>query len=170
MDLFKIKLQSQVGTSGQYSGVFDAGRQIIGKYGWRGAFQGFSATMARNIPCFSTYFCFSEFGYRLVNPATAETAPTVSKAFLGGLVGGALAGFGFWGIFYPLEVIKTRMQFDHVDVAKRKYKGMMDCAKKTYAEGGVKAFFKGYTPAIVRALPVNASIFCVVFSVKNAMS
>jgi len=169
VDLFKIKLQTQVGSGGEYSGVIDAGKKIIGKYGWKGAYQGFAPTMARNIPCFATYFCFSEFGYRLVNPVDSPTAPTVTKAFLGGLVGGAIAGFGFWGIFYPLEVIKTRMQSDHIDVAKRKYSSMMDCASKTYAEGGVAAFYKGYTPAIVRAIPVNAAIFCVVFSVKNAM-
>jgi len=169
VDLFKIKLQTQVGSGGEYSGVIDAGKKIIGKYGWKGAYQGFAPTMARNIPCFATYFCFSEFGYRLVNPVDSPTAPTVTKAFLGGLVGGAIAGFGFWGIFYPLEVIKTRMQSDHIDVAKRKYSSMMDCASKTYAEGDVAAFYKGYTPAIVRAIPVNAAIFCVVFSVKNAM-
>jgi len=170
VDLFKIKLQTQVGSGGEYKGVFDAGRKIIGRYGWQGAFQGFSATMARNIPCFGTYFCFSEFGYRLVNPPDALIAPTVSRAFLGGLVGGALAGFGFWGIFYPLEVVKTRMQSDDADIAKRRYKSLADCTRQTYSEGGIQAFYKGYTPAIVRAIPVNAAIFCVVFSVKNAMS
>ena len=169
VDLFKIKLQTQVGTGGEYSGVIDAGKKILGKYGWKGAYQGFAATTARNVPCFATYFCFSEFGYRLVNPVHSVAAPTVTSAFFGGLVGGAIAGFGFWGIFYPLEVIKTRIQSDHTDVAQRRYTSMIDCAQKTYAEGGVQAFYKGYTPAIVRAIPVNAAIFCVVFSVKNAM-
>jgi solute carrier family 25 carnitine/acylcarnitine transporter 20/29 len=169
VDLFKIKLQTQVGSGGEYAGVIDAGRKILGKYGWRGAYQGFAATCARNIPCFATYFCFSEFGFRLVNPVDSPTAPTVTSAFLGGLVGGAIAGFGFWGIFYPLEVIKTRIQSDHIDLDKRRYKSMVDCARQTYSEGGIQSFYKGYTPAIVRAIPVNAAIFCVVFSVKNAM-
>jgi len=168
VDLFKIKLQSQVG-KGEYAGVLDAGRKILSKYGWRGAYQGFAPTMARNIPCFATYFCFSEAGYRWINPPGGLT-PTTSKAFLGGLVGGAFAGFGFWALFYPLEVIKSRMQSDAIDPALRKYHSMADCARKTYAEGGVKAFFKGYVPAIVRGVPVNAAIFCAVFSVKNALS
>jgi hypothetical protein len=37
------------------------------------------------------------------------------------------------------------------------------------AEGGVKAFFKGYTPSLVRAVPVNAAIFMAVFQVKSLM-
>ena len=53
VDLFKIKLQAQVG-KGEYEGVIDAGRKILGKYGWKGAFQGFVPTMWRNIPCFGT--------------------------------------------------------------------------------------------------------------------
>jgi len=154
VDLFKIKLQAQVG-KGEYAGVIDAGRKIIGKYGWRGAYQGFNPTMARNIPCFATYFCFSEAGYRWVNPPDGPT-PSTARAFLGGLVGGACAGFGFWGIFYPLETIKSRMQSDAIEVEKRKYSSMLDCARKTHAEGGIQAFYKGYVPAIVRGIPVNA--------------
>jgi hypothetical protein len=47
-------------------------------------------------------------------------------------VGGGCAGFGFWGLVYPLETIKTRMQSDKIAVKDRAYKNMLDCAKKTY--------------------------------------
>jgi solute carrier family 25 carnitine/acylcarnitine transporter 20/29 len=67
VDLFKIKLQSQVGR-GEYEGVLDAGRKILGRYGLAGAYQGLSATMLRNFPSFGTYFLGSELGYRMVNP------------------------------------------------------------------------------------------------------
>lgn len=40
---------------------------------------------------------------------------------------------------------------------------------KTQAEGGVKAFYKGYIPSLTRAVPVNAAIFCAVFQVKDYM-
>jgi solute carrier family 25 carnitine/acylcarnitine transporter 20/29 len=168
VDLFKIKLQSQVG-KGEYEGVIDCGRKVIARYGWRGAYQGFIPTILRNVPAFGLYFYFSEFGFRLINPPTSDIPPTYAKTFLGGLVGGAFAGFGFWGIVYPLEVVKTRMQSDSLEISNRKYTGTLDCFAKTYKEGGIPAFFKGYTPALVRALPVNAAIFCVVFSVKNAL-
>lgn len=170
VDLLKIQLQSQVGQGGKYKGVFDCARQITSQYGWRGAFQGLEATMIRNVPCFGSYFICSEAGYRLINPPDSTEPITYNRAFLGGLVGGAIAGFGFWGLFYPTEIIKSKIQSDSPNPAERRYKGYADAVSKTWAEGGVAAFFKGYTPAIVRAVPVNAAIFSVVFVVKNALT
>mmetsp|Transcript_15424 Transcript_15424/g.49193 ORF Transcript_15424/g.49193 Transcript_15424/m.49193 type:complete len:128 (-) Transcript_15424:97-480(-) len=123
--------------------------------------------MLRNVPCFGLYFLGSELGFRLVNPPGEPTSP--KSVFFGGLVGGGCAGGLFWGTLYPLETIKTRMQSDHIVKEKRLYSGVIDCAKKTYAEGGVKSFFKGYVPSLTRAVPVNAAIFCAVFNVKDAM-
>jgi hypothetical protein len=39
--------------------------------------------------------------------------------------------------------------------------------RKTHAEGGAAAFYKGYVPSMVRAVPVNAAIVCAVYSVKD---
>lgn len=166
VDLLKIKLQAQVG-EGEYKGVMDAAKKITKQHGIKGIYQGFVPTMVRNIPCFGFYFAGSEFGYRLVCPV--GEVHSQQQVFVGGMVGGACAGFGFWGLVYPLETIKTRMQNDKIAVADRAYKGMLDCAKKTYAEGGVKAFWKGYTPSLVRAVPVNSAIFMAVFQVKSLM-
>lgn len=67
----------QVG-KGEYDGVFDCGRKIFGQYGIKGAYQGFSAVLLRNVPCFGAYFfCFevrafyprlhSEFGSKALH-------------------------------------------------------------------------------------------------------
>jgi len=166
VDLLKIKLQAQIG-EGEYSGVFDAARKLSRTYGVAGVYQGLGATLLRNVPCFGLYFLGSEFGFRLVNEPGKPSTPR--SVFLGGLLGGACAGFAFWGILYPLETIKTRMQGDHIVREKRMYSGILDCVRKTYAEGGIAAFFKGYIPSLTRAVPVNAAIFCAVFNVKAAM-
>ncbi|CAM9692395.1 unnamed protein product [Laminaria digitata] len=152
VDLFKIKLQTQVGGGGEYSGVIDCGKKIFAAHGIKGAYQGFTATLLRNIPCFGAYFfCFEGTKKALTKPGEQPSLPVC-------FTGGASAGAGFWGVWYPLETIKTRMQGDHVDPAKRIYSGILDCAKKTAAEG-YKAFYKGFTPSITRAMPVNGAIF-----------
>lgn len=151
VELLKIKLMTQVG-EGEYKGVIDCGRKIFAARGVRGVYQGFLSTLTRNIPGFGAYFaCFEGTKQALTKPGQEPSLPVC-------FVGGAAAGAGYWGLFYPLDTIKTRMQSDHVDPAKRRYSGLLDCAKNT-SGGGVKAFYKGFTPCITRAMPVNGAIF-----------
>ena len=51
----------------------------------------------------------------------------------------------------------------------RRYKSIVDCASKTLREEGAAAFFKGYTPTIARAVPVNGAIFLAYSAAKEAM-
>ena len=39
------------------------------------------------------------------------------------------------------------------------YRGMLDAARQTYARGGLRAFFVGMSPAMVRSVPANAAAF-----------
>ena len=59
---------------------------------------------------------------------------------------------------------------DEICKADRTYKGFMDCAKKLYAAGGVKAFFPGFTPCIIRAFFGNAACFVCVEQSKKIMN
>ena len=43
--------------------------------------------------------------------------------------------------------------------SERQYKGLMSCAKAIYKKGGVKAFFPGFAPCIIRAFIGNAACF-----------
>lgn len=65
--------------------------------------------------------------------------------------------------------IKSIHQGDHVDPAKRLYSGVVDCAKKTMGEGW-KAFYKGFTPSITRAMPVNGAIFTGFTAAQRALA
>jgi hypothetical protein len=155
VDLLKVKLQAQgAGSSAdKYDGVIDAAGQIWRKWGVRGLFQGGGATLLRNVPCFAGYFAGATHTKNLL------TAPGEKSSVLASMAGGSVGGFLFWGIFYPLEMLKTRMQADALDPAERKYKSIPDCWNKTMAEGGWSAFYKGYTPCLARAVVVNSAIF-----------
>ncbi len=53
---------------------------------------------------------------------------------------GAAAGFGFWAILYPLDVIKSRMQIQTSDRAQRPYKSVLHCARTIYEKEGPKVY------------------------------
>ncbi|KAJ0395038.1 hypothetical protein P43SY_003559 [Pythium insidiosum] len=61
-----------------------------------------------------------------------------------------------------IDVIKTRLMSQPTDAMGRGslYSGMADCAKKTFEEGGVQAFYKGFIPNWMRKAP-----WCVIFFV-----
>jgi len=85
------------------------------------------------------------------------------------MLAGACSGFGYWGITYPLDVIKTRLQQDKTEVSQRQYKGWLDCARQMYQTDGFAGFWKGYVPCLIRALVVNSCIFLAVTSSKRAL-
>ena len=40
-----------------------------------------------------------------------------------------------------------------------KYNGIIHCAKTIYAQEGWRAFFKGFTPCLLRSVPANSAAF-----------
>jgi solute carrier family 25 carnitine/acylcarnitine transporter 20/29 len=60
-----------------------------------------------------------------------------------------------WAFAIPPDTVKSRLQ----SAPQGTYSGFMDCARKTMAQDGVKALFRGFWPAMARAFPANAATF-----------
>lgn len=84
-----------------------------------------------------------------------EDIPTWKVALYGGLAGEAL-----WIASYPFDVVKSKMQSDGFGKNMR-YQSMRDCFKKTWRAEGVRGFWKGIGPTLLRAMPVSAGTFAV---------
>lgn len=59
----------------------------------------------------------------------------------------------------PTDVVKIRLQAQNrfLDPANVKYKGSIDCYKKTIAADGVKGLWVGVIPNIMRNSVINAA-------------
>jgi solute carrier family 25 carnitine/acylcarnitine transporter 20/29 len=64
-----------------------------------------------------------------------------------------------WFTVYPIDVIKSKMQTDKLYASEQVYKSSVDCAKRILEQQGVKGFFRGFVPTLLRAAPVNACTF-----------
>jgi len=158
IDLFKSQIQVQRAGESKYTGVFDCARQIVGRYGIRGMYQGLGPTFLRDIPSNATYFGFYELTRKLmVKPGQNVTDLPAWKVMTAGGVG----GFMYWALTYPTDVLKSTIQTDNIDRTQRKYHGIIDCAKKIYIAEGIKGFYKGVTPCLIRSVPANAACFVV---------
>lgn len=161
VDLVKCKLQAQVGTEGRYRGSFHAAQMIFQQHGLRGVYQGTGATLARNVPCFGGYFAAFEATKKVLTPEGQMAS--LATCF----VAGGAAGFGFWGLMYPFETIKTRMQVQ--DITNPTYRSSFHCWSVALKQEGLAGLFKGYVPCVARAVLVNAAIFTAVTAAKRSI-
>jgi solute carrier family 25 carnitine/acylcarnitine transporter 20/29 len=119
----------------------------------------------RNVLAGASYFMVFETA-RLHRAAhhncTVKQLPVVETFVCGGL-----AGLAYWLPFYPIDVVKGTLQADSYLRDQRKYSGFMDAAKQVYARSGVKGFYRGFTPCILRSFPANAAMLVTVFQLQN---
>ncbi|PWN46585.1 mitochondrial carrier [Violaceomyces palustris] len=148
-----LQLQGQGATSGPvYNGPVDVVKQLYKEGGLKSVFRGTGATLARDGPGSAAYFCSYEVAKRMLTPEGQDPA---DLNLVNVLTAGGIAGMTMWSFAIPPDVIKSRYQ----GAPSGTYTGFMDCARKTVAQDGVKALFKGFGPAMLRAAPANAACF-----------
>lgn len=149
----RIRLQVQ---TGQSLGPVALMKDMIDKYGWSSLYKGLSPTLAREIPGYAFYFMSYELAIRAATPV-GKTVNDLSSLTL--LLCGATSGLGMWLTCYPLDVVKSRMQSDSLDPAKRQYANSLACYRYILATEGMRGFYRGLAPCLARAFPVNAITF-----------
>ena len=157
-DLFKSQLQVQVFRKRPlFDSLFGCVRYLGGNYGIRGIYQGLGATICRNTCAVSLYFGVYEWSRREI--AKRQNIAVKDLSTLSILLAGGAGGAAYWGVTFPLDVVKSSMQGDSPNKGKRKYKSVFDAVRKLYASGGLRQFYKGFTPCMIRSVPANAVCF-----------
>ena len=63
---------------------------------------------------------------------------------------GAFSGIFTTTVMAPGERIKCLLQVQQGSGGEQKYKGMIDCAKQLYKEGGIRSIYKGSLATLLR--------------------
>ncbi|KAG5490845.1 hypothetical protein JKF63_00967 [Porcisia hertigi] len=127
-------------------------RRIIKVEGYHGILSGYTPTLMSRLIGLPFYF----MGYQIAHNTLLDT-PLASTS--GGrevvvpMMSGMAAGMCFWTSNYPCDFVKTRVQ------ASRGRVSISEIARTTYAAGGVRAFYKGYSACLLRSAPANASVW-----------
>ncbi|KAH7912597.1 hypothetical protein BJ138DRAFT_1083331 [Hygrophoropsis aurantiaca] len=157
-----LQVQGQGGSSHQYKGVFDVMKHLYREGGIRSIFRGTGATLARDGPGSAAYFAAYEVTKKALTPAGQSS----SELNLGAIIlAGGTAGVAMWSLAIPPDVLKSRLQ----SAPTGTYSGFFDCARKTIAQDGVAALWKGFGPAMARAFPANAATFLGVEASRKLM-
>jgi solute carrier family 25 (mitochondrial carnitine/acylcarnitine transporter), member 20/29 len=135
----------------RYSGPLDVFQQLYRQGGIRSVFRGSAMTLARDAPGSAAYFAVYEYIKRSLAPRDANGRVTGELSLFSILTAGGAAGIAMWIPVFPVDTIKSRLQ----SAEGRPTIG--GTIQSIYRNGGFKAFFPGFGPALARAVPANAA-------------
>ena len=144
----------------------------------RGLYNGLPAVVVREVPNYALYFVLYDTFTRRALRRARKRDPDASLSPLAKFTCGGLAGAGMWLVGYPLDYVKTRVQ---AKVARPRLPAnsifctraplrprVTDHIARTFAAGGLVRFYRGLTPAVLRAFPTHAVTFLLFEAVLSA--
>jgi solute carrier family 25 carnitine/acylcarnitine transporter 20/29 len=110
-------------------------------------YKGFGITLFRETPGFGIYFTTYN---KLTNNFNKEKNLLKSFCF------GSISGLVSWIFIYPSDLIKTKYQ-SIKDI--KKTNSVIQVINSIYKNDGPKGFYRGFSLAIMRALPLHGGVF-----------
>ncbi|CAG8446777.1 12394_t:CDS:10 [Acaulospora morrowiae] len=145
----KARLQVQYDSSTKlYNGPIDCARKLIKNNGIQGLWIGLSGTLL-----FRSFFFVMWGSYELYSRILRKT--NLHEASINFLAGG-LGATNFWLASMPFDTIKNKYM-TQPDVKPRRFPTLRSVALHTYREDGLKGFYRGIGPCLLRSFPTNAS-------------
>ncbi|KII93893.1 hypothetical protein PLICRDRAFT_694977 [Plicaturopsis crispa FD-325 SS-3] len=159
MELLKVKLQLQLQKAvidRQFKGPIDCARQIVRAQGITGLWTGFSGSVVYRSNFAWMFLSFEAFmrGFAKLQGTPYE----ISTSFANFLSGG-LGSFAFWGMAIPTDNIKNNMMAKPVVSGSRP--SFIAVTREIFHRDGLKGFYRGLAPTLLRAFPSNACAFFV---------
>lgn len=128
-----------------YTGTFDCISKIVKNEGVRGLYKGMAAPLTGVSPIFAISFMGYGVGKKLFG------AEATDASLLRVFAAGAFSGIFTTVIMAPGERIKCLLQIQQgASPAQRQYNGMLDCARKLYAQGGIRSLYRGTIATLLR--------------------
>jgi solute carrier family 25 (mitochondrial carnitine/acylcarnitine transporter), member 20/29 len=183
MEHIKCRLQIQHGKGSPdefYKGPRDAIKSIVRQHGIQGLYRGWCATSWREVPAFGLYFAFYDILKDKVNTFLAEqvvgldsstttttttstgsmamTSETNAHTWFASALAGGTTGALTWGLIYPIDIIKTRIQTSPWDTPLTERR-IVNVAQEIVQKHGWRHLFRGLNITLIRAFPVNGIIF-----------
>ncbi|KAH7118789.1 mitochondrial carrier domain-containing protein [Dendryphion nanum] len=165
-----VKCRAQVAPG--HASSWSIARDVWKHEGIRGLYHGGGITSIRDAVGYGFYF----WSYEWSKQAWSSPDDTDGQTAMKVLLCGGLAGVATWVSIFPLDVVKTRVQTQHLEkslevaeeqrtllragsmehVAGPKKLSTLEVAKHAYRTEGTSVFFRGLGICSIRAFVVNA--------------
>ncbi|EPS60241.1 hypothetical protein M569_14562, partial [Genlisea aurea] len=160
MDLVKTRLQTFSAETGSIPSLGKLSKDILVQEGPRAFYRGLVPSLLGIIP------------YAGIDLAAYETLKDMSKKYIvqdgepGPLVQltcGTISGALGATCVYPLQLVRTRMQ------AERSESRMLDVFVRTYRREGLRGFYKGLFPNLLKVVPAASITYLVYETMKKSL-
>jgi len=141
-----IKVQQQMSSSGL--NMVKTAQRVLELQGAKGLYRGALPHFVQTGGGRGCYMITYELMKRWlkVDPSDGMTGKLI--------ICGGCAGWGGWIFLYPFDVVRNNIFADWQ--VEKQYNGTLDCVKKVYERGGIRAFYKGMQYTLLRAFPTAA--------------
>jgi len=156
LDVIKTRMAATSGKHAHYSGIITTAKSIASHEGYFFPFfRGWSLMVMGSLPSNAlTLGLFSVFKHLLSSQyqdgklsASGLALCSTGSSLLGSLV------------TYPLGVIKSRLQVQGTPGHPKEFEGLFDCLGKTWSKEGVKGFYRGMVPTLLKHVPSQTIAF-----------
>lgn len=147
-EVLKQRIQADV-----YPNLVVALRETLKTSGPAGLYNGWLATVSRDVPWNALSFMFHSFAKNIFTSVNNRAPKNDENLTLAG-VSGALAAV----IMTPIDVVKTRLMTQRAGAAVH-YSGIVGTFRKIVAEEGASTLMKGVIPRIVFLAPLAGITF-----------
>ncbi|CAJ0571505.1 unnamed protein product, partial [Mesorhabditis spiculigera] len=149
LERVKILLQVQyshkdIKQGQRYKGILDALVRVPREQRFWSLWRGNAVNVVRYVPTQALNFAFH--GYYSSHFLKGIDKEDQFWRYVGlNMMSGGCAGATAMAVSYPLDVVRLRLSSDvGRDVNNRQYKGALDCCRKTFREGGLRALYRGF--------------------------
>lgn len=147
-EIVKAKTQVAVGENVSSKQIYE---KMIRKQGYKSLFVGLDSQLARDGSFYAVFFG----GYELLCYTFRTLVPSMPDE-VNYFLSGGFAGMLGWTVAMPFDVPKTNVQSRYdTKVVGSYFPEMVKIAR----ERGIRGFYSGLGPTLVRAFPANAALF-----------
>lgn len=162
LDLVKTRLQTYQG--GRTPTLAGLAGDILAKEGPLAFYRGLTPSLLGMVPYagldLAVYETLKDFSHKFTGQ---EPGPW--KQLACGMVSGAFGAT----VVYPLQLVRTRMQAQTVR-SELQYTGMVDAFRKTLRNEGVRGFYKGLLPNMLKVAPAASITYIVYEDMKRRLA
>lgn len=178
LDLVRTRLTTQLDGREAYRGITDAVAKIVRHEGASGLYCGLGPTLMVAVPNFSIsyvvygslkeYALEDELFYNL-RKVDARTGERDKLGFALTLSCGAVSGTMSTLLTFPFDTVRRRMQIQGQHYAPELRTTGMRMIRSMYGKDGMKGFYRGIKPEILKVVPMVGTMFTVYEYLKDEL-